>query len=207
MSARQSPLSCDAPACDSASRGDDLPALRLVTVPDTGPPFDADPLAGAAAAPAAAAGQRGSGWEGPGAGIEAGRDRVTPPGTVTDAQGEWPRHFAWLLAEALAGARPARQILPWTSERARVHFRRLTPLFGCGQRPRVLRVITTRPAPGVIEMTAVVLVGARTRALALRLEQAAPLRLPGPAGHARQCETPAAPASVPRWVCTDIEAA
>jgi hypothetical protein len=49
----------------------------------------------------------------------------------------------------------------------------------------VLRVLTTRPVPGVIEMTMVVAAGPRTRALAVRLEQSGqPLR----------------------WLCTDIEA-
>jgi hypothetical protein len=47
----------------------------------------------------------------------------------------------------------------------------------------VLRVLTTRPAPGVIEMTMVVVTGPRTRALAVRLEHG------------------------DRWLCTDIEAA
>jgi hypothetical protein len=52
----------------------------------------------------------------------------------------------------------------------------------------VLRVLTTRPAPDVIEMTMVVVIGPRTRALAIRLERA-------------QRET------APQWLCTDIEAA
>jgi hypothetical protein len=79
------------------------------------------------------------------------------------------------------------------------------PLFGCGQRPRLLRVITTRPTREVIEMTVIVAVGARTRALAIRLEQARPQRPGTPTVRAtRDATVTAGPL---RWVCTDIEAA
>ncbi len=122
-----------------------------------------------------------------------------------ETPGEWPGQFARLLAEALAGARPVRQILPWTSERARAHLHRLMPLFGGGQRPRVLRVIATRPTRDVIEMTVIVGIGARTRALAVRLEQASFYQLARPAEYVARGVTSAAGA--PRWVCTDIEAA
>jgi hypothetical protein len=50
----------------------------------------------------------------------------------------------------------------------------------------VLRVLTARPAPGVIEMTLIAVIGQRTRALAVRLE------------HGPQAQ---------QWQCTDIEAA
>ena len=64
-----------------------------------------------------------------------------------------------LLAEALAGDRPVRQILPWLSPRASVHLHRLMPVFGDGQPARVHRVMTTQPTPDVIEMTLVVALG------------------------------------------------
>jgi hypothetical protein len=95
-----------------------------------------------------------------------------------------------LLVEALAGSRPVRQILPWTTARAQTHLRRIGPALDWGQRPRVVRVLTSHPARDVVEMSVVVELGARTRALAVRLEQAA--------GEGSQ------PA---RWLCTDIEAA
>src|SRR5690242_14685515 len=76
-----------------------------------------------------------------------------------------------------------RQLRPWMSKRGAAHLQRLMPLFKCGQQPKVLRVLTSRPAPDVIEMTMVVVTGPRTRALAIRLEHAG------------------------RWLCTDIEAA
>jgi len=97
-----------------------------------------------------------------------------------------PRQFAVLLAEVLAGLRPERQLMPWLSKRGSVHLHRLMPLFAGGHQPRVLRVLTARPAPDVIEMTLVVVTGARIRALAVRLERA---------------QDPQ------RWLCTDLEAA
>jgi hypothetical protein len=178
----------------------DLSALRLVPVPDVGPPFDGELQAGAPAslpppAPAVVkSSDRSSALT-----CAAGTGRL-------ESTGEWPQQFARLLAEALAGARPIRQILPWTSERARLHLHNLTPLFGGGQRPQVLRVIATRPAREVIEMTVIVRVGTRTRALAIRLERTQPPRQL--AGHAMGGATDTRPADTPlRWVCTDIEAA
>jgi Family of unknown function (DUF6459) len=199
---------------------DGLAALRLVPVPDVGPPFDGELLAGASADVAAGPIPLGhgffDGWachttETGAATAEceqAGRAEGTGacPGDLiassaeirrVEGPGEWPRQFARLLAEALAGARPVRQILPWTSDRARGHLHRLMPLFGGGQRPRVMRVIATRPTREVIEMTVIVKLGTRTRALAIRLEHmAAPRHIPAPS----------APAAL-RWVCTAIEAA
>jgi hypothetical protein len=105
-----------------------------------------------------------------------------------------------MLTEALAGSRPARQILPWTSRRARSQFDRLLRGFrgdtgsATGQ-PRVLRVVTTRPAQDVIEMSVIAGFGPRTRALAVRLERATD-------GHPDASEDASS-----GWVCTDIEAA
>jgi hypothetical protein len=105
-----------------------------------------------------------------------------------------------MLTEALAGSRPPRQIVPWTSKRARSQFDRLLRGFRSGQeiatgQPRILRVVTTRPAVDVIEMSVVAGFGPRTRALALRLERAEGER---PGLHADASGG---------WVCTDIEAA
>lgn len=97
-----------------------------------------------------------------------------------------PRQFAILLTEVLAGVRPARQIAPWLSKRGTLHLHRLMPLCKSEQQPRVLRVLTTRPAPNVVEMTLIVVIGPRPRALAIRLE------------HSPQLQ---------RWQCTDIESA
>src|SRR5215472_17162220 len=153
---------------------DDLPALRLLALPDLGPPFDDDPAAGAIMTAEA-------GTVGLGRSSRASAATAAPSAAATSdagagaaqarADSDWARQFALLLSEALSGARPVRQILPWTTERARLQLTRLMPLFRGGRRPRVLRVITTRPTPDVIEMTVVVGLERRTRALAVRLER------------------------------------
>ncbi|HEX4399128.1 MAG TPA: Rv3235 family protein [Trebonia sp.] len=192
------------------SQADDLSAIRLLELADLGPPFDDDPAAaGRAAADAVAARDHPSG---PGTAALAPRQNAAvAPGL--DADGDWARQFARLLTEALSGARPVRQILPCTSERARIQLHALMPLFSGGQRPRLLRVIATRPARDVIEMTVIAGLGARTRALAVRLQRADPAERPpawltpaDPAGQRQVSALPARP-TAPRWLCTDIEAA
>jgi len=176
----------------------------MLTIPDSAPPYDDEAGAGAPA-PAAAGGMlppragqaQQAGQAPPGgqvpeprravAGSQAG-SQAAPPG--------WPGTFAQVLAETLAGARPPRQIVPWTTERARRHIQRLGPLLAAREQPRVRRVVTFRPAAGVVEMTVIVGVGPRVRALAVRLERAGP----------RQA-SPGRDAQAARWVCTAVEAA
>ena len=143
--------------------------IRLLDVPDIWPPLAADQVTQHPGTPAGPA-------------ETLAREAACPP---------WPRQFAVLLAEGLAGLRPVRQVLPWMSEQGSVHLHRLLPLFAGGHRPQVRRVLMTQPATDVIEMTMIVAFGPRTRALAVRLEQMA---------------TAAAP-STPQWRCTAIEAA
>jgi hypothetical protein len=107
----------------------------------------------------------------------------------------WPRQFAQVVVEVLAGSRPARQIFPWTTDRARTQLHRLIPLLGYDQRPRIQRIVTSRPAARVVEMTVVVNFGVRTRALAMRFEHVA----------GRQA-APGLPARPACWLCTEIEA-
>jgi hypothetical protein len=186
-------LSRDHPMPDEEPpEADDLSALRLLVLPDLGPPFDDAPAAGAIVA--AEAGTPGLSWSNRDCAATAATadTAATAPTAATSAEAaqaradsDWARQFALLLCEALAGARPVRQILPWTTERARLKLDRLRPLFGGGQRPRVLRVIITRPARDVIEMTVVVGLQRRTRALAVRLERT------GPADQSEQRDQPA----------------
>jgi hypothetical protein len=204
-----------------------LSAIRLVPVPETGPPFDGEPPGALTTAvlsdwpsgapplgvPAcvgvspggppdiAGCGSRADGSRPEG---EPGRSRAEDEPGGSRAEDEWSWRFALLLTETLAGARPLRQLLPWTAERARGHLDRLMPLFSGGQRPRVQRVITSRPTRDAIEMTLVVGVGARTRAIAVRLER---VRRPASAGHAPATRPGTAARTAPRWLCTDIEAA
>ena len=253
MPVQNAVLSRDHPVPDEQPPvADDLSALRLLVLPDLGPPFDDDPAAGAIVT--AEAGTVGLGWSNrDGAATAATAATAPAENTATAASAasansgagaaqaradsDWARRFALLLSEALAGARPVRQIRPWTTERTRSQLDRLMPLFGGGQRPRVLRVITTRPTRDVIEMTVVVGLERRTRALAVRLERTDPadqsgrrdqsawLRQaagrrpaqPGPAAQpdpaaqrgpaARLGQSPQPTAAGPRWVCTAVEAA
>jgi len=123
------------------------------------------------------------------------RSRPADRDPAADGRG-WPGHFSQVLAETLAGSRPPRQIVPWTTEQARKRISRLGPMLAAGDRPVVRRVLASRPAADVVEMTVVVRFGPRVRALAVRLERDGP-----------RCATPGRPARTARWLCTAIEAA
>ncbi len=196
----------------------DPAAVRLCAVPDSAPPYDGETLAtdrapitspgdaGRSDADRPDAGRSDAGRPGTG---DAGERREPPPvpavtGGDALSQGTtppWPSQFAQVLAETLAGSRPPRQIVPWTTERARSSIQRLGPTLTAGppavrQRPLVRRVVTSRPSRDVLEMTVIVGFGPRVRALAVRLERCPP-RDTAP-GHA---------ARAPRWLCTAVEAA
>jgi hypothetical protein len=166
----------------------DPTAIRLLEVPDPAPPYDDAVAAGdpVLATPARTAiGQQ-------------RRNDTTPkiPAAARQLAG-WPGQFAQVLAETLAGSRPAEQLRPWTTEQARRRIRQLGPALSTGQRPKVRKIMTSAPTQDILEMTAVVHFGARTRVLALRLERAQPPGRPG-------CSTRAAPQ---QWLCTAIESA
>jgi hypothetical protein len=124
------------------------------------------------------------------------QDRQPDGGDAGDGVGQWPSQFAQVLAETLAGGRPASQLTPWTNERARAHIRRLGPLLAVDRRPRVRRVRASQPARDVVEVAVVAEFGSRTRALAARLERAD-----------AQPATPGRPGREARWLCTAIESA
>lgn len=188
----------------------DSVAVRQVAVPQTAPPYDdeliasppvvdSDDFAGnvaisavpAPGTPVPAGGrtpaqhppdERSSGASAPDHG---GPRRVDPAGG-------WPSQFAQVLAETLAGSRPAQQLTPWTTEQARRRIRQLGPMLATDQRPRVRRIMASSPAEGVLEMTAVIRFGSRVRVLAVRLER-------GPNRSYRAGDA--------RWCCTAIESA
>jgi hypothetical protein len=180
----------------------DSVAIRRLSVPAGAPPYDEPDLAVGPVLRSA--------W--PGAGLMAGGaqplasagsgepppdERGPEPGSGRrPGGGEWAEQFAQALAEALAGSRPAQQIRPWTTEQARRRIRQLGPMLAAEQRPRVRRILTSVPRGGVVEMTVIVGVGPRTRAMAVRLERAG-LRQAGPDGEHEDG----------RWLCTAIEAA
>jgi hypothetical protein len=119
-----------------------------------------------------------------------GQPGRSPAGPGQAAPAAWPSQFAQVLAETLAGARPPGQITPWTTDQARKRIRQLGATLAAEVQPRVRRIVTSRPSPGVVEMTVIVGFGPRVRALAVRLERTAPHNV-----------------SSARWICTAIEAA
>jgi Family of unknown function (DUF6459) len=127
-------------------------------------------------------------------------------GAAADAR--WPSQFAQVLAETLAGSRPQGQIRPWTTDQARRRIRQLGPSLTAEVQPRVRRIMTSRPATGVVEMTVVVGFGPRIRALAVRLERDASAR-PADTGREGPYRSPGPErdAGAARWICTAIEAA
>ena len=115
--------------------------------------------------------------------------------------GPWPSQIAMALAEALSGARPVGQIVPWTTIQARKRISQLGPMLADQRRPHLRRLIVNSPAADVLELSLVVGYGDRVRAVAVRLERRPPC--PAAARH-----TPPArrhPADL--WYCTAIEAA
>jgi Family of unknown function (DUF6459) len=179
--------------------------------PEAAPPEAAPPEAGRQPPRAAAGGEATAAWKS----VPAGTGTAVPAGTGTAAgtkaagsvpsqNGEagpaaglstaWPRQFAQVLVEILAGFRPAKQLSPWATERVRAQIDLLSCAADAEQRPRIRRVMTSRPTAGVVEMTMVVGFGSRSRALAMRFEHV-PARPP----------VPGRPARPARWLCTEIE--
>jgi hypothetical protein len=190
-------------------------SLRLVTVPDTAPPYDceahgpacqagrdtagADPLTARADPRTARADPRTATADPLGNGRSS--EPARPAGSASpatalapDRQGPaWPLQFAQVVVEIIAGARSPRQIVPCTTDRVRAQIRELMPLLASEHRPRIQRILTSRPTARAVEMTVVVSFGPRSRALAVRCEHlparpAAPDRPPRPA----------------RWLCTEL---
>jgi hypothetical protein len=175
--------------------------LRLVEVPGGWPPYDCEVhgMACPAACEVSAAGpcvdldlsaSGGAGPPAPSLTFSAAR----PCEGTADPAVAWSRQFAQVVAEILAGARSPRQLAPWTTERVRDRICLLTQTLSPGQKPRIRRIVTSRPTARVVEMTVVLSFGPRSRALALRLEQ-----LPG------RRAAPGLPARPARWLCTEIE--
>jgi hypothetical protein len=180
----------------------DATAVRLLLIPDSAPPYDDRP--GRASHRDRPSGSRAADEH------PESLERPAPPGPgeppapsgpgsrhgerVTAT--EWPSQFAQVLAETLAGSRSQGQIAPWTSDQARRRIRQLGPMLAAGAAPRVRRVMTSRPAAGVVEMTVIVGCGPKVRALAVRLER-----------DGRRGGRPERDARTARWICTALEAA
>jgi hypothetical protein len=214
------------PGCPKAPGGHrplpDPAAVRLCLVPDSAPPYDDEVPAGEPERS-----QKTSSGPATGGPVR-GRPARGGPATGRPASGAapaWQSRFAQVLAETLAGSRAPRQIEPWTTQQAREHIHRLGPRMASVQRPRIRRVVTSRPASDVMEMAVIVGFGPRVRALAVRLERSAscpPAGVGGSAGPGTPVSRgrPAVSDGVAgqgepaqhgepggRWVCTAVEAA
>jgi Family of unknown function (DUF6459) len=165
--------------------------LRLASVPDTAPPYDCE--------------VHGTGCQAPPVPFYADRPDVAamtpvlrvasnPDSATRCTVAIWPRQFAQAVIETLAGTRPVRQILPWSTERAQAHIRALAPVLRTGTGARIQRVLASQPAPTVVEVTVIAGFGVRTRAVAIRFEH-----IPERKG------APGLPTRPARWICTDIE--
>lgn len=203
------PRACAAVSIHRIPKGGTMPELsaphlvnlRLVTVPDAAPPYDGQ-IHGARcstcvadravpdAVDAMAAERPAALAQSAVAPFPADAD---PPDA--DPAAAWLRRLAVVIVEVLAGVRPDRQLVPLATDRVRARIRGLVPLLACDRRPRIARIVTSRPAARVVEMTVVVHFGVRSRALAMRFEHVA----------ARPA-APGWPARPARWLCTAIEA-
>ncbi|HEX6931543.1 MAG TPA: Rv3235 family protein [Streptosporangiaceae bacterium] len=172
----------------------DARAIRSSGVPEAAPPYD-DEIPAAQRPPGNELLAEGAGRDFPGRG-----------GLAPLVTGTWPSQFAQVLSEALAGSRPASQLTPWTTEQARTRISQLGRVLTTPSQPRIRRVIVSSPVQGVLEMTIIVHVGSRARAVAVRLERPSAEGVRSavqPDPNARRRPSP--PAS--GWVCTAIEAA
>ena len=185
---------------------------RLVKVPDAAPPYDcqihgarcparcpgqtvAATVDGAPAALAPQLAPPPGGAPSLGAPSLGAPSGGAPSGGAADLTSAWPRQLAVVIVEVLAGVRPERQLVALATDRVRARVAGLAPLLACDRRPRITRIVTSRPAARVVEMTVVVNFGPRSRALALRVEHVA----------ARPA-APGWPGRPARWLCTAIEA-
>ncbi|WP_432506041.1 Rv3235 family protein [Kineococcus arenarius] len=93
--------------------------------------------------------------------------------------GGWTRGYLVVLLEVLSGHRPPQQLLRWSAADVYTDVQRRAVLAarlrggaaGAGPRPQVLRVLPCGLGDGAVEVSAVVRVGERVRALALRVER------------------------------------
>jgi hypothetical protein len=95
------------------------------------------------------------------------------PAELPDA-GSWAPRLVQGLIEVLNGLRPAPQLVRWTSAEVYTAVRhQLRRTSALGTRPSRLLVRSVRsfePEEGIAEVTAVIQIGPRVRALALRIE-------------------------------------
>ena len=104
------------------------------------------------------------------------RDYFEPQRTLTRQLPEpqaWVTHMAQALVEVMSGARPAPQVIRWTTPDVYAVVARRNAVSGrralVARRALVRRVRICEPADGVVEACAVVMDNGKVRALAMRL--------------------------------------
>ncbi len=178
------------------------PEPQLIIVPDVDPPYDGDVLgavwpewhAGPGAEPPHD-GEQTAAAELPGSEAECPALSGWSVSSASAGTSVWPRQFAQVLVEILAGARSPRQIVTCTTDRVRANLDILTPQVTGGARPRIARIVMSHPTTRAVEMTVIVSFGPRARALALRCEHLPP-----------RPAAPGLPGRPARWLCTELEA-
>ena len=185
--------------------------LRLVTVPAGWPPYDCETHGAACPLTPATptlephvgrAPERGRAAETttaptavpPGAAAQAATSQAAAGQAAAGQAVALSRQYAQAIVEILAGSRPLRQTIGWTTERVRAQIGDLARVLASDQRPRIKRVVASQPTASVVEMTVVINFGGRSRALAMRFEQM-PARRP----------VPGLPGRPARWFCTELE--
>lgn len=106
----------------------------------------------------------------------AGRDYFGPQRTLSRQLPEpeaWVTHMAQALVEVMSGARPAPQVIRWTTPEVYAVVARRHAVSGrralVARRALVRRVRICEPVDGVVEACAVVVDNDRVRAIAMRL--------------------------------------
>ncbi|MHB8275469.1 MAG: Rv3235 family protein [Dermatophilaceae bacterium] len=106
----------------------------------------------------------------------AGRDYFGPQRTLSRQLPEpeaWVTHMAQALVEVMSGARPAPQVIRWTTPEVYAVVARRNAVSGrralVARRALVRRVRICEPVDGVVEACAVVMDNGRVRAIAMRL--------------------------------------
>jgi hypothetical protein len=101
----------------------------------------------------------------------------TPPG-LPDVR-EWAARFVQAIAEVIGGDRPVAQLIRWTDEEVFLDMSRRVRILGVTStaatrskvnRPQVRSVHVCQPGDGIAEVAVHILQGARSRAVAARLE-------------------------------------
>lgn len=110
--------------------------------------------------------------------LAGGRSQSRTPAGLPDVRG-WAARFVQAIAEVIGGDRPVSQLIRWTDEQVYLDVSRRVRILGVtstaatrsrANRPQVRSVHICQPSDGVAEVAVHIRQGARSRAVAARLE-------------------------------------